>query len=153
MTKKSKADKNSYASLKREITLFLVFLGILLGVIGYFFYTGLKGNPRQLWGLDRNIAFGVPFQLFGTLFLACGMGFGITSRKTFAILGGVVVTLFAIFYFVLMSSATGELAINFMSVVMVAIPILFWSRLNAFFNANQDEQADILVPANKSNIN
>ncbi|MGF1453412.1 MAG: hypothetical protein ACFB21_15225 [Opitutales bacterium] len=133
-------DKNSYAKVRKEIIVFLVFLGVLIGAAGYFAFTGLRDNPHQLWGLDRHIAIGVPTLIIAVLHIGFGVCLGITSKKIFAILGALAGTILALFYFVFMISATGKPPINLVSAVVVAIPLVLWSRVSTFLKAQSSEQ-------------
>ena len=132
-------DRNSYAKLKKEIIVFLIFLGVLLGGAGYFAFTGLRDNPHQLWGLDRHIAIGLPLLIIAVLHIVSGVCLGITSKKIFAILGALAGTILALFYFAFMISATGEPPINLVSAVVVAIPLMLWSRVSMFLKVQSSE--------------
>lgn len=115
--------------------MFLIFLGLLIGAGGYFLFTGLQNNSNPLWGMDRHIALGVPMLAFGLLHVLSGVGLAITSRKAFAIAGSLATTLFVLGYFAFMISVTGELPINLISLVFVAVVIVVWARLLAFLKA------------------
>ena len=130
------ADKNSYPRLKKEITVFLIMIGVLIGAVGYYAFTGLRDNPNPLWGLDRHLAIGVPLLIIGLLHVASGACLAMTSRAVFAVLGGLFGTMFALFYFGFMISATGRFPINLISGVVIAVPLVLWSRVFAFLKAS-----------------
>lgn len=127
-----KSDKTPYAKLKKEITVFLIFMGVLIGIGGYFSFTGLRGNPHPLWGFERHIALGVPMLVLALALIASGVCFAKTSRKIFAIAGALATTLFVLGYFALMISVTGAVPINLISVVLVAVVVVVWSRVVIF---------------------
>lgn len=121
--------------LKKEVGSFLLFLGVILTVVGYWSYNALKGNPHDLFGFSRNVALGVPVLLIGILHLLAGILLFATSQKMWAIIGAVASTLMALFYFTFFVAATGKLPLNLVSALIVIIPIGVWVRTRAFLGA------------------
>lgn len=135
-----KKNKDSYPQLIKEITVFLIFLGVLIGAAGYYAYTGLQGNPHDLWGYRRYLAIGVPTLVIDLLHFVAGIGLAATGGKSYAIFGGVASTALAVFYYVFMISATGEAPINLVSLVVISIPVLVWARVSLFLKVDQGGQ-------------
>ena len=83
--------------LKKEVGIFLLFLGLILAAVGYWSYNALKGNPHDLFGFRRNVALGLPMLLLGALHLLAGVLLLATSKKLWAIVGASASTLMAVF--------------------------------------------------------
>jgi hypothetical protein len=116
------------AKLRKELCIFFVGIGVLLAMAAYFSLANLGDNAPPLWGLSRWLAIGVPVAILAVAHLAAGGLLGMTGSRAFCIFGAVSSTALAVFYFVFMFSATGTVPISVISLVIVAIPVVVWSR-------------------------
>jgi len=128
------ASAENRTKLHRELCIFFIFLGVLLAIPAYLTLSGISGTPPLLWGVPRHLAIGVPTAILSALHLLAGILLAIVRSRLFAIVGGVASTLITVFYFVFMFSATGTIPINLISIVVVAIPIVVWSRVGKFLS-------------------
>lgn len=121
--------------LKKEIGVFLLFLGVILTAVGFWSYGALKENPHDLFGLPRNVVLGIPTLGLGVLHLLSGVLLLLTSKKIWAIIGATASTLMALFYLTFFVAATGKLPLNLVSALIVFIPIGMWTRTHAFLRS------------------
>ncbi len=124
----------THAKVLKELCIFFTFLGVLLAIPAYFTLSGISGNPPPLWGIPRHLAIGVPTAILSALHLVSGALLAIFRGRLFGIVGGIASTLITVFFFFFMFSATGTIPINLISMVVVAIPIVVWSRVGKFLS-------------------
>ena len=129
-----------HAKLHKELCVFFIFLGVLLAIPAYLALRGISGNPPPLWGIPRHLAIGVPIAILSALHLVSGILLAIFGSRFFGIAGGIASTLVTAFFFVFMFSATGAIPINLISIVVVAIPIVVWSRVGKFLSTASNAQ-------------
>jgi hypothetical protein len=120
--------------LCKELCIFFAGLGLLLAIAAWFMLMDADGNRPPLWGFPRHLAIGVPLAIVAALHLLSGALLALSRAAMFALGGAIVSTLFAVFYFVFMISATGTPPINLISLVVIAIPILVWGRTGKFLS-------------------
>ena len=125
---------DGYGKLHKELYGFLIGLGVLLAIAAYIAFSVLNDVPRPLWGVARHLAIGVPLAILAALHLISGVLLATLRNRVFCVIGAISATLLAIFYFVFMFSATGTLPINFLAIVVLAIPILVWARSKKFLS-------------------
>ena len=118
--------------LRREISIFFIVLGVLLGIAAYYALTGITGHPPPLWGYPRHLAIGVPVAVLAVLHFLPGVLLAIFPSRLLCIFGGIASTLITVFYVAFMYSATGNFPINLASLVIIAIPVVVWSRVAKF---------------------
>ena len=123
----------SRQKLQRELSIFFVGLGVLLGFAAYYLLRPVGASP--LWGLPRHLAIGVPIAILAALHVAAGVALAVSGSPAFGIGGAAASTLVTVFYFAWMISALGTVPISLISGVAVGIPILVWQRTNAFLAA------------------
>ena len=120
------------AKLRKEISIFFIVLGFLLGIGAYYTLTGISGHPPPLWGYPRHLAIGVPLAALAALHFLPGVLLLIIPSRLLCIAGGVASTLLAVFYVAFIYSATGKFPINLASLLILAIPLVVWSRAAKF---------------------
>lgn len=118
--------------LRREIAIFFIVLGLLLGALAYFALTGISHHTPPLWGHPRPQAIGVPLAVLAALHLLPGILMLIFPSRLLCMAGAVASTLIVVFYVAFMYSATGTFPISLISLVILAIPVVVWSRVAKF---------------------
>ncbi len=131
----SPAAVESRQKLQRELSIFFVGLGVLLGIAAYYLLRPVGAPP--LWGLPRHLAIGVPIAVLAVLHVAAGIGLAVSGSPAAGIGGAVASTLVTVFYFAWMISALGTVPISLISGVAVGIPILVWQRTGVFLAASK----------------
>ena len=74
--KKKKKEKNPI----REVSVFGIGFGLLMGYVAYSAFTGIKDAP-DLWGMKRSIAIGSPAAIISVAFLFSGISLIVTKAK------------------------------------------------------------------------
>jgi hypothetical protein len=125
--------------LRREIATFFIVLGLLLGVAAYFALTGISRHARPLWGYPRHQAIGVPLAVLAALHFLPGILMLIFPSRLLCVAGALASTLIAAIYVAFMYSATGTFPISLITFVILAIPMVVWSRVAKFMRLYRNE--------------
>jgi len=111
----------------KEITVFMIGIGVLLGVGAYFTLNGFRAAP-DLWGFKRNVAIGVPLAVISFTFLFSGVSLQVTKAK-WAVICSILSSFIATaFYFLFEISTIGFLRANLVSIIAYALPVLLIIR-------------------------
>lgn len=127
-----KKSQDTFPKLKKEISFFLIFIGVLLLVGGYFLYTTLKANEISLMGYERHVILGMPTLGLGFIHFMSGVLLATTSKKIFPIIGSLAATVLVLGYLGIIFVTTGKPPVNLLTAVFIAIPIVLWSRTTTF---------------------
>jgi hypothetical protein len=118
-------------SIVKEFGIFCIGMGVLLGAAAYFTLTGLNSGAPPLWGMQRNLAIGLPLGALALANAGSGIGLLTTRNKTMVTLSIVSGLAISIFYFFFMVSATGTVGINLLSALFLFLPLILLSRGSA----------------------
>ena len=118
--------------LVREVSFFLVGMGVLFGGLGAAALASIPPQAPPLYGLPRSLVFGIPLSTAGSAQLLCGILFLATRRTIFGAVGAVAAALVAVMAFVL----TGITLINGL---LAAIPLIIAQRLSLIAKAADGE--------------
>jgi hypothetical protein len=135
--KKGKNEKTSRASLRVELSVFFLFLGVLFAVAAYFSYTSLQGDFIPLWGLRRDLAISIPLGVIAILHLISGLLVAVIPHPNVAVVGGVASVLPALFYYSLMITVLGQAPINLIALLLITTPIIVWSRVAKYLSSDE----------------
>ena len=115
-------------SVVKEVAVFSIGMGVLLAAAAYFAFTGLDASAPPLWGMQRNLAIGLPVALLAVANIGSGIMLIVQRNSgavTLSVFSGCAISLF---YFYFMMSTTGTVGINLITFIMLALPLLLLSR-------------------------
>jgi hypothetical protein len=115
-------------SIVKELGIFGIGMGLLLGAGAYFTLTELSQGAPPLWGMQRNLAIGLPLCVLAVANLGSGIGLLVSRTKimvTLSVMAGLAIS---VFYFFFMVSATGTVGINLLTVIFLVLPLMLLSR-------------------------
>jgi hypothetical protein len=115
-------------SVVTEFGVFCLILGAGLAAFGFVLKSTTPPRAPPLWGMDRGVAIGIPIIVIGLLHIAAGAA-TLWKRSKSAIVAGMIASaLIPLFYVGFMISATGNVGVNCIGFVMIAVPIIAFSR-------------------------
>ena len=128
----------SRRKLVKEISIFLMGIGILLAGVGYLVLTQISPNAPSIGRIDRGVALGVPLLSLGGLQLLCGLLLLITRQVTFAVVGTLASAAIAV-----MALVIG--GVSLLTLLFVASPLLLGQRISMLVKS-KDEEKDSSSP-------
>ena len=131
--------KESSAKLKRELVIFFFVLALVLCAAGYWLFVGDAARERPIWGLARNVALGAPTLAIALAYGVAGVLIMLGASRPGVIAGWIASTALALFYAIIMVASTGQLPITFVSMAVIAIPLLVIQRSLAFLRLQRNE--------------
>lgn len=117
--------------VKREVVVFLIGLGVLLGIASVLAFNGLERAP-DIFGMRRSTFFGGLCGFFALAHAVPAILFARTDRSGFAVLGAAANTLLSFTTLVLFGWA-GVIGV----IIQVVMPLVVWNRV-AKLNAPRD---------------
>jgi hypothetical protein len=119
----------------------LVGCGAVAGITaGYLLVPG-RFNAPILRGIPFGLALGIPQLIFAAAYLSCGILLLVTKKKLFACLGATTCTLQAVSLCALMFFLVGGMLQAFITLTVVAAPIVeIWSLVRKY-KANPGEES------------
>jgi len=119
--------------LRRDISGFMIFMGVILGLAIWAFSTQVKPEPQRTDGMEIRTLVGWGVGVAAALYIVTGLLFALISHKIFIWLGIAWSVLFLLAYAALFASS-GDIPVNPISMLIAAIPVLLWIRGRNFRN-------------------
>lgn len=132
----------------KEIAIFAIGIGILLGIAAYFTLTGLKRAP-DLCGIKRSMAIGIPLAVIAISNAVSGILL-LKSRSSWAIALCILsAVLLGGSFFIFELLTVGILGCKLISVIIYAIPLILvlrGSKAIKSLKAKNQEELDVQEP-------
>jgi len=120
--------------LIREISIFLIFMGLVYGGLGYLAYSAISPDAAPVYGIPRKLFYGVFLLSFGGIHLLCGILLLSTGKTVFGAIGAIAAALVSVMAFVL----TGFSLFNCLFAIA---PVLIGQRLALIAKNRTDDAA------------
>jgi len=120
------------ASLRLELSVFLLGFGVILAAGAYLILRNLGDDPPPLWGYPRD-EIGRQITVLSALHLGSGLLLLIFRGPLLGFVGAMASTAFAAYYFTHLFSALHQFIL--VSLLAAAVPVLVWHRAIKFLNA------------------